>query len=101
MSFQEKVRTDIAAATPLSASQAWDPPATAATQGAEVSTTVSVPGANVGDPVVVGHSGIAAADAVILTALVATANTVTVNITNTTAAAVNVASGTLKVRVLK
>lgn len=105
MSFQLKVSNALkkvaGLGTSLRATQAWDPAATAATQGAEVSTTVAVPGAAIGDVVLVSHSGIVASDAVTIAGKVTAPDVVTVEITNTTAAAVNVATGTIKVIVLK
>lgn len=78
----------------------WDPAATAATQGAEVSTTVAVAGAVVGDPVVVSHSALGVL-AAILHGHVTAPGVVTVRLINTTAVAVNLPTGTLTVFVHK
>jgi spore coat protein U-like protein len=105
MAWQEYVRQQIARLDnlrdALRATAVWDPPATAATQGAQVTTTVTVPGAAVGDMVVVSHSSMAAGSAVAIDGIVTAANTVTVRLINETAAAVDLASGTLKVLVFK
>lgn len=84
----------------LTATATWDPAATAATQGAEVSTTIAVAGAAVGDGVVVSHSAFLEGQAAILRASVSAPGVVTVRLINTTAVAVNLATGTLKVWVL-
>lgn len=81
------------------ATKTWDPAATAATQGAEVSTTVNVTGAAVGDSVAVGHTS--ALGAAFLAAAVTSAGVVTVRLINTTAVAVDLATGTLSVVVFK
>jgi hypothetical protein len=86
--------------TTLRATATWDPAATAATQGAAVTTTVPVPGAAVGDAVHVAFSQVIP-DNAILTGHVSAADTVTVKLANLTAAAVNLASGTVKVIVFK
>jgi hypothetical protein len=109
MSWQELVRTQIKGNTDkltginktLTASSTWDPPATAATQGAEVSTTIAVPGAVVGDPVIGGHSGFDGSLAAEIEFAVSAADTVKARIINTTAVSVNVPTGTLKVTVIK
>lgn len=108
MSWQELVRTQIKGNTDklagvqklLSATAVWDPPATGAVVGASVSTTVSVPGAVVGD---VAHAGFSVALPAngILQASVTAADTVTVKLITLTAAAIDLASGTLKVVVTK
>lgn len=85
----------------LTASATWDPAATAATQGAEVSTTIPVPGAVVGDPVIGGHTGFVGGVAAILAFSVSAADVVKARVVNTTAVAVDVPSGTLKVTVIK
>jgi hypothetical protein len=79
----------------------WDPAATAATQGASVSTTVTVTGAAVGDVAMAGHTAFTGAQAAALEANVSATDTVTVRLVNTTAAAVDLATGTLKVVVIK
>jgi hypothetical protein len=103
MSFQTYERAQLAKLRNaiLQASATWDPAATAATQGAEVSTTIAVPGAAVGDTVLVGHTGFLGAVAAELEASVSAADTVKVRIINTTAAAVDVPTGTLRVTVIK
>lgn len=84
----------------LVGSATWDPAATAATQGAEVSTTVTVTGAAVGDPVIVSHSAFSGLAAVLVGQVTST-NTVTVRLINTTAVAVDLATGTLTATVIK
>jgi hypothetical protein len=79
----------------------WDPAATAATQGAVVTTTVAVTGAAVGDPVSVSHTSFTNAQAAVLEAHVSSADTVSVKLVNTTAVAVDLTTGTLKVVVFK
>jgi hypothetical protein len=85
----------------LTATATWDPAATAATQGAEVSTTVTVTGAAVGDIVKVAHTAFLGAQAAILVGCVSAADTVKVRLINTTAVAVDLATGTLRVVVEK
>lgn len=103
MSFQTAVSNRLKElanlAGALKATATWNPAATAATQGAEVTTTVTVAGAVVGDAVVVSHSS--ALGAAVLRGDVTAPNTVTVRLVNTTAVAVDLATGTLKVIVLK
>ena len=103
MSFQNYERAQLAKVRNaiLQASTTWDPAATAATQGAEVSTTIAVPGAAVGDCVLVGHTGFLGAVAAELEGVVSAADTVKVRVINTTAVAVDVPSGTLRVTVFK
>lgn len=84
----------------LSTETTWDPAATAATQGAEVTTTVTVTGATPGDAVQASHPGIVGLAAIIVGQVTA-ADTVTVRVINTTAVAVNVPSGILRVTVFK
>ena len=76
----------------------WDPPSLI--NGETATTSVTVPGANVGDPLVVGFSSISSVYWS-LTAIVNSANTVSVKLTNNTGSTVDLASGTLKVRVNK
>lgn len=85
----------------LTNTKTWAPAATAASQGAKVTTTISVPGAVVGDTVVASHTQHIGAQAATLHAYVSAADTVTVDFINTGATAVTLASGTLKVRVFK
>ena len=72
-----------------------DPPNLAAGTVAQV--TVTVPGANAGD--LATASFVPAAAGVVIFANVTAANTVTVTFWNVTAGAINLASGTLRVRV--
>jgi hypothetical protein len=95
-----ELRNKLNAARRLTASATWDPAATAATQGAEVSTTVAVPGAQVGDACAVSHTALGALAAT-LHAHVTSADVVTVRLINTTAVAVNLPTGTLKVEVFR
>lgn len=74
----------------------WDPGEVAA--GGEVSTTVTVPGAALGDFVLRSFS--VDLQELTLTADVVSANTVEVVLANLTGAAVDLGSGTLKVLVL-
>jgi hypothetical protein len=85
----------------LSGFKTWDPAATAASQGAKVTTTVPVPGAALGDGVNVAHTAHIGGQAAILAAYVSAAGVVTVDLINTTAVAVDLATGTLKVLVFK
>jgi spore coat protein U-like protein len=98
MSWQEYDNQRIGALKGVAVgSKTHDFPATAATQGAEVSTTVTVPGAAVGDIATFSLP----LGAAVLEAAVTAANTVTVRLVNTTAVAVNLAEGTLKATVIK
>jgi spore coat protein U-like protein len=100
MSWQEYDNQRIGALKGVAVgSKTHDFPATAATQGAEVSTTVTVPGAAVGDIAIATFS--LPLGAAVLEAAVTAANTVTVRLVNTTAVAVNLAEGTLKATVIK
>ena len=75
----------------------WDPPSVAA--GSSVTTTVTVPGAALGD---YAHASFSLSlQGLQLTAYVSAANTVTVVLGNLTGVAVDLASGTLSVLVLK
>jgi hypothetical protein len=76
----------------------WAPGVVA--NGSQVSTTVTVPGAAVGDFVLVSHDKILTS-ALILSAHVSASDTVTVVIANLSGAVPTVASGALKVLVLK
>ena len=82
----------------VSAAATWDPPRVA--NGQVISTTVSTSGAQVGDPVFVGHSQLTQAGAVI-SAQVSSYNTVTVTLLNETGSTLDVASGTVRVGVWK
>lgn len=95
----QRIRQQLGNARIRQASAVWNPAATAATQGAEVSTTIPVPGASPGDPVAVSHDqlGVLAAT---LHGRVSAAGVVTVRLVNTTAVAVDLPSGTLNVAVI-
>jgi hypothetical protein len=80
------------------ATKTWDPPSVGA--AASTTTTVTVPGAMIGDPVVVAHGGAVIGAGVTLTGEVTAVDTVTVTLTNNSASAVDRASATLKVSVL-
>ena len=75
----------------------WDPASLAA--GSSVTTTITVAGAALGDFVLASFS--LSLQGLFLTAYVSAANTVTVVLGNLTGAAVDLASGTLSVLVLK
>lgn len=77
----------------LSATKTWDPANTA--DGAMTSTTITVTGAVVGDPVRVGFTPAVPAGAV-LSGSVTAADTVTVTLLNKTGGALDLASGTLR-----
>ena len=79
------------------ATATWDPASLAS--GSSVSTTVTVSGAALGDFVLASFS--LSLSGLTLSAYVSAANTVTVVIGNHTGTAVDIASGTLKVLVLK
>lgn len=83
-------------ATPslLYGSSTYDPPSIAA--GAETTTTVTVTGAALGD---LARASFTIDSALVYTARVSTANTVTVTLRNNTAAAIDLLSGTLSVEV--
>lgn len=84
----------------LSGSATWDPGSLAS--GAAANTTVTVTGAAVGDTVVATHSSVeSAATSWILTGYVSAADTVRAVLLNATGGAVDLASGTLRVRVFK
>lgn len=82
----------------LNASATFDPASVA--NGAQTSTTVAVPGAEFGDFVVSPALSISAAGMAVFGAVTA-AGTVTVYYSNTTGAALDLASHTVYVRVLK
>ncbi len=79
-------------------SKTWDSADTA--DDATATTTVTVTGALVGDPVQVGFS-LAVPAGAILTGHVTAANTVTVTLLNKTGGALNLGSGTLVAQVLR
>jgi len=82
---------------PMSNTATWDPASIAV--GGSATTTVTVTGADIGDPVQTGHSiSIAGLTS---TGYVSSANTVTVVLANSTAGAVDLASHTLTVVVQK
>lgn len=76
----------------------YDPASVAA--GSQLTQTVTVTGAALGDYVLVGHGG-ASNPGMIITAYVSAANTVTVLFSNNSAAAINLNSGHLRVAVLR
>ena len=78
-------------------STTWDPASVGA--GSSVSTTVSVVGAALGDHVVPSFS--LSLSGLVLTAYVSATDVVTVVLSNPTAGAINLSSGTLRVRVLQ
>lgn len=86
----------------LTASAAWNPGG-ALPDGVVWNTTISVPGAAVGDPVVAGFSGASGfmAAGFGIYAHVSGTNTVTVAIRNNTGATNSLGAGTLKVAVIK
>lgn len=81
----------------LSNTATWDPPSIA--NNASAATTLSVPGAVVGDMVNVSFS--LALGGLSLTAQVSAADTVEVRLTNNTGLAVDLASGTIRAQVFK
>jgi hypothetical protein len=80
---------------PYEATVTWNPPSVAS--GASTSTTVTLAGAAVGDTVVASFS-IAVPAGLILSAAVTAADTVTVTLANLSGAAVDLASGAVKVQ---
>ena len=82
----------------LSGSVTWDPPSVGS--GSQTSTTVTVTGAAVGDPVSVGFSTAVPAGALLVGSVTAT-NTVTVTLLNSVGSPVDLASGTLTAVVFK
>ena len=84
--------------TQLYALTSFNPPSLAA--GASTSTTVTVPGAKAGDPAVASLTSITGGGWV-LSAQGTADNTVTVTLANQTGAVADLASGTLRVKVLK
>jgi hypothetical protein len=84
----------------LTGSATWDPGSLG--NGVAANTTVTVDGAVAGDTVVATHSSVeTAATSWILTGYVSAANTVRVVLLNVTSGTVDLASGTLRVRVFK
>jgi len=86
------------AAGALAASATYDPVNIA--DGAVTSTTITVPGAVIGDPVIASQDQFASND-VLVSAHVASADTVRVVLMNKTGAPLDLASGTLRVVVFK
>lgn len=82
-------------------SKTYDPASIAS--GAVISTTVTVPGASVGDVALASHSdsSTANADQLEISAKVTASDTVTVFFRNNYSSAVDLASGTLRVVVIK
>lgn len=76
----------------------WDPASIA--DGAVTNTTVTVTGASIGDQCIVGFSNAVPANAFMVGSVTA-ANTVTVTLFNKTGGNLDLASGTLKVTVIK
>lgn len=83
----------------LYGSATWNPPSVAT--GAFTSTTVTVTGAAVGDPAVVGDTDASQVAGAFLKARVSAANTVTVELYNFTGSALDLVGGTVKVVVIK
>ena len=81
----------------LSGTATWNPPSVAV--GGSITTTVSVPGSVMGDIVVASFTN--DLQGMTLSAYVSSAGTVTVVLTNNTASAINLASGTLKAMVIR
>jgi hypothetical protein len=82
----------------ISGSATYDAPSIAA--GATTTTTVTVAGAALGD-MVLGVSLSVDAGGLVVSGYVSAANTVTVRLSNPTASAIDIASASLRVRVLK
>jgi|GEM_PF-787669 len=84
----------------ITVSVAWDPPSLIT--GSATTTTVSVAGAATTDSVVLNHSSVdAAGTAWLMYGYVSAAGTVTVVLMNQTGSTVDLASGTLRVKVIK
>jgi hypothetical protein len=90
----------VAGASGVAASKTWDLSADGVNIGGQVSTTIEVPGAAVGDMVLASFPPMASS-ALLLSAHVSDTNTVTVVLANMTAAKVTPASGTLYVLAFK
>jgi hypothetical protein len=92
--------TDILRAGPqiLTGTTTWDPGSIA--DGDDLSTTVTVTGAAVGDPAFAGLTTLTTED-VLISAKVSAPNTVEVTLLNRNGGAVDLSSGTLKAAVLK
>lgn len=90
------LNTSIGNAFPvLSSSITWNPASVAS--GAQTTTTVTVTGAKLGNPAAASFS--LDLQGLVLSAYVSSANTVTIVLSNLTGGAVDLASGTLYVRV--
>ncbi|HEX6375190.1 MAG TPA: hypothetical protein VFZ91_05675 [Allosphingosinicella sp.] len=87
----------IAGKAGIAGSKTWDPPSVAA--DGSTSTTVTVAGAQLGDSVLVGFNK--ALQGMQLTGSVSAADTVEAVLSNPTAAAINLASGTLTARIAR
>ncbi len=85
--------------SPQTGTITWDPP-NLASDGDTATATVRVDGAAIGDPCIVGHTGITQTGA-ILTGHVTQADFVRATLHNKTGGALNVASGTLRAVVTK
>lgn len=83
----------------ISGTKVWNPSSVAANGGVQT-TTITVSGASMGDPVVCGLSSLNLGG-IILSGTVTAANTVTITLFNHTSTARDLASGTLKVGVWK
>ena len=86
----------VSAGSPVIGSATYDPPSIAA--GGVATTTVTATGAAVGDVSLASFSLDLAG--LIITSYVSAANTVTVKLYNPTAGAIDLASGTLRVKVI-
>jgi parallel beta-helix repeat protein len=82
----------------LSAKKTWDPDNMA--KGAITSTTITVPGAAVGDPAIASYDQIGSSS-ILISANVQSPNTVAVILLNMTGSPHNIPTGTLQVTVLK
>lgn len=89
----------LAGASGTATTATWTP-ATPIANGDQVSTTITVPGAAYGDKVLASFTGMAGV-ALMISAHVSAANTVTVIVANMSGAALAVASGTLSVLVFR
>jgi hypothetical protein len=95
--FNTGVVTKVGDLTPLQGSAAFDPPSLA--DGAGATTTVTVPGAALGDFASVAFS--LATSGITITAWVSAPNTVSVRFQNESGSTLDLGSGTLTARVQK
>ena len=91
------MRAQIASA--FSHTETWDPSSIAA--GAFTSLTATVPGAVVGDHVLVTHSGLGAVSGVQMSGAVTAADTVKVTACSSSGAGQDIASGTVRITLLR